>query len=541
MASHKLFKHFGVVAALTMVSRVLGVVRDMACAAFFGAGMVWDAFSFAFRVPNLFRRLFGEGALQAAFIPVFSEYLENKREGEIWRLASLVGVVLALTLLALLLLGEGFLLALPHLTELSDRWQLTLVLTAVLLPYMLFICLTALAGAALNSLKHFTAPALAPVVLNACWIAAVVVFAPMVSTKPAEQIFVVAVGILAAGVLQLALQVGTLFKKGFQWLPNLNLKHPGLRRIVMSMVPVALGLAAFQINVLLDGVIAITLAAPEGTETFTLFGATVPYPMEVGANSVLYYGNRLMQFPLGVFGIALATAVFPHLSSYAAKRDWDGFSDALTQGLGAVLFIGVPAGVGLILLRNPAIQLLFERGAFTREMTLRTAGVLTAYCTATWAYCAHQILIRAFYGLQDTRTPARVAAAMVAVNLTLNLTLIWPLAEAGLAAATACSGTCQAAVLYVLLHRRLHPSGQKRLLTVLWKTALATALMSFAVIGTLVALPAAPETDRVGLKILRLAVPLAAGLATYMAVAWLVKLEGFIDMIRQVLPGVRST
>jgi len=540
MAQEKLFQKVGIIAALTAFSRVLGVLRDSVCAAFFGGGVVWDAFSFAFRVPNLFRRLFGEGALSAAFIPIFTEYLSRRGRQDAWRLVGAVSVAVALVLLALLLLGEAFLLVIPRLCSLSERWRLALALTAVMLPYMLFICLTALAGAVLNSLKHFAVPALAPAVLNVCWIAAVVLFAPMVSARPSERIFVVAVGIVVAGVLQLALQLLTLNKRGIQWRLRLDLSDPGLRRIGRTMAPVMLGLAAFQVNVLIDGIIAISLAAPEGVASFPLFGAQIPYPMKVGANSVLYYANRLMQFPLGVFGIALATATFPYLSQYAANRDWRRFSSSLTDGLGAVIFIAIPAAVGLILLRGPAIGLLFERGAFTPVATARTSAALLAYCTGIWAYCAQHVLTRAFYSTQDTVTPLKVAAAVVLLNVALNLLLIWVIAEAGLAAATAISAACQTAILYILLARRVQLTGQTRLIVAFLKTALATVVMSGACVGVLRMLPPAPSADEVGLKLLRLLLPLGAGLASYLVVATVLRVREWRLIVSQILGGRKA-
>ena len=535
MASDELFKHTGVIGALTLLSRLLGLLRDAVCAAYFGAGMVWDAFSFAFRVPNLFRRLFGEGALSAAFIPVFTGYLEGRDREAAWRLAGAVAVAICLVLAALVLLGESFVLLLPRIAGLSERWRLTFALTAVMLPYAVFVCLTALAGAVLNSLRHFAAPALAPLVLNVCWIAAVVIFAPLVSDELAGRAFVVAAGVLMAGLFQLLIQLWALTKKGFRWRLSLNLRHPGLARTASAMLPIAAGLAAFQVNVLIDGVMAISLAAPEGTETFGLFGARIPYPMQVGANSVLYFGNRLMQFPLGVFGIALATAIFPALSSQAARKNWPGFSQSLMQGLGAVILIGVPAGVGLMMLREPAVDLIFRRGAFTQAMSVRTQAVILAYCAGMWAYCAVHVLTRAFYSIQDTLTPVKIAAAMVALNLALNLTLVWFVAEAGLAAATAISAACQAALLYALLVRRLELKASRALLLSLLKTLTATVLMAAACALCLRLMPAAPARDLVAVKLLRLLVPMAVSAAVFLGAAAALRTRELSLIVTQLL------
>ncbi len=506
----------GVISALTMLSRVLGLARDAVCAAFFGAGMVWDAFSFAFRIPNLFRRLFGEGALSAAFVPIFSEHLELKEPEEAWRMAGRVAGSLTLLLVGILLVGEAALTAALGLAPLSERWHLTLLLTAVMLPYMVLICLTGLAGAALNSLKRFAAPALAPVVLNVCWIAAVALVAPLVSADARVRIMVVSVAVVAAGVLQLVLQLVPLHRMGFRWRLSVSMLHPQVRRVAGAMAPVALGLGALQINVLLDGVLAISLAAPPGRESFHLLGLTLPYPMHVGANSVLYYGNRLMQFPLGVFGIALATAAFPTLSRQVARQDWDGFSQSVVRGLGAGIFIALPASVGLILLCRPLTALLFERGEFTAEMTTRTANVIAAYAVGMCAYFALHLLTRAFYSLGRQGTPALVGGCMVGVNLALNLALVWPLREAGLAAATSVSAALQAGVLLVLLRRHVPLKGFAQVVRGAGKTLMATTCMGAAVWGLLALLG---PGGGLALKAARVLVPTAAGAAVFAGVA----------------------
>ncbi len=506
-----------VISALTFISRLLGVVRDCACAAYFGAGLVWDAFSFAFRIPNLFRRLFGEGALSAAFVPVLSEYLELRDQAEAERMSGRVAGALLVALLALLLGGELIVLGLWRYADLSVRWRLALALTAVMLPYMVFICMTALAGAALNSLRHFAAPAAAPIVLNVCWIVAIVVVAPRVSSDPRTRIFVVACAILVAGALQLALQVLALRRKGFRLKPVLALAHPEVRRVGGLMLPVALGMAAFQLNVLLDGVIAISLAAPPGAETFRLAGMTVTYPLEMGANSVLYYASRLMQLPLGVFGIAVATAAFPMLSAAAARKDWDHFAGAVMRSLRLVLFVGLPAGVGLILVGEPAVQLVFERGAFTADMTARAVPALAAYATAIWAYCALHVLVRAFYGLGHPALPARVAAWTVLLNLALNLALVWPFHEAGMAAATAACACLQVTVLYLLLRRRVPLRESQGLARTAWQTVVATSVMALACRGTLEAVPAVGQD--IWTKLLRAGAPTGVGLLVFVVTA----------------------
>jgi len=510
MGSRDYFRHTALIGSLTLVSRLLGVARDVVCAGYFGAGAVWDAFSFAFRVPNLFRRLMGEGALSAAFIPIFTEHLELRDRAAAWRLAWTVATAVAGVLVACLLLGESLLLALQRFCQLGERWRLTLILTAVMLPYMVFICLTALAGAILNSLKHFTAPALSPVVLNICWIIAVIIIGPAVTGDPATRAVVLAGGIVGAGVLQLGLQLAALARKGFCWRPTFEAGGIGLRRVLLAMAPVAAGMAAFQVNVLLDGVIAISLAAEQQGQSFRLLGAQLGYPMLVGANSVLYYASRLMQFPLGVFGIALATAFFPT--------------------------------AGLIVLGRPAVELLFERGAFTQAMSTRTTVALAAYSTGLWAYCAHHVLMRAFYSTQDSATPAKVAGGAVALNLALNLALVWPLREAGLAAATAVSSAAQAVILYLILHRRIGLRSQRRLVATLVRSLLCTAFMVGICLAALRALPPSPPGDLLAVKALRVAVPLLAGGLAYFGAAAAVgvaEMDLLLDALRRRLRGGR--
>ena len=520
---HDYFRSTILIGSLTALSRLLGLVRDVACAAVFGGGVVWDAFSFAWRVPNLFRALFGEGALSAAVIPVFTEYLELRGRKEAWRLAWVVLTATSLILGICMLIGEGVVLVVGNLPQLNERWRLALVLTAVLVPYMLFICLAVLVGAFQNCLRHFSTPALNPVVLNVCWIVAIVVVAPLIASSTIGRAFVLAVGILASGIFQLLLQAVMLRRQGFPWEPVFDLRHPGLRRIAAVMTPIVIGMTVFEINVLLDGVIAISFSGSEPGQTFSLFGAQIEYPMLAGANSALYYANRLMQFPLGVFGIALGTAVFPTLSACAARQDRQGFSGAVTDGLGAVLFIAIPAGAGLIVLGRPIIELLFEHKQFTSDMSALTAQVLAAYCMGLWAYCSMHVLTRSFYSLQDSKTPVKVAVCMVALNLTLNLTLIWPLGAAGLAFATAISSSLQCVLLYTILRRKAGLSGQGRLLATLGKTALATAVMVLVCLVVLSLLPPAPAADDLAVKAARALVPVAAGGVAYLAAAALLR------------------
>ncbi|MHC4308252.1 MAG: murein biosynthesis integral membrane protein MurJ, partial [Planctomycetota bacterium] len=322
------------VSLCTLLSRVLGLVRDIICASFFGTSLAWDAFVVAFKIPNLFRRLFGEGALSAAFIPVFTEYLENKGRKDAWELVNVTGTLLFIILGSLVVLAEISFSIIPTVFSLNSKWSLVLNLLTITFPYVLFICMVALAMAVLNSLKHFLIPALAPVTLNICWIMGVLFLTPLCGHTLDSKIFGLAIAILIGGAIQLAMQLPVLKKEGIIFRPSLNFSHPGLKRILALMLPIIFGLAVVQINVLMDSFIAIAFARPPGgSESFSIVGIAIPYPLETGAASVLYYGDRLIQFPLGVFGIATATAVFPFFSTYAARKDWANFTNTLNQAI----------------------------------------------------------------------------------------------------------------------------------------------------------------------------------------------------------------
>ena len=512
------------VSLCTLLSRVLGLARDIICASFFGTSLAWDAFVVAFKIPNLFRRLFGEGALSAAFIPVFTEYLETKGKKDAWELVNVTGTLLFIILGSLVVLAEISFSIIPTVFSLNSKWELVLSLLLITFPYVMFICMVAFAMAVLNSLKHFLMPALAPVALNACWILGVLFLTPAFGDTLDTKIFGVAVVILIGGMIQLAIQLPVLRKEGITFWPSLHFSHPGLKRIIALMLPIIFGLAVVQINVLMDSLIAIAFAKPpDGAEHFSLAGITIPYPLETGAASVLYYGDRLIQFPLGVFGIAMATAVFPYFSTYAARKDWTNFSDTFNRAIRVILFIGIPASIGLILLRRPLVELFYERNAFTAESTYRTSAVILFYAFGVWAYSTSHVIIRAFYSIQDTKTPVKVGAGMVALNLILNLTLIWFLREGGLALATAISATIQIIILFVLLRKKLNITGHKHIITSAIKTLIATFFMYITCWSMLKIMPACDGSLMV--KFIRLLIPLTTALITFFTVSFLLKSE----------------
>lgn len=501
----------------TLSSRVLGMIRDMAMAAIFGlvGGGVMDAFVIAYRIPNLFRRLFGEGALTASYLPVLTAELQRDRSAA-WRLVSVMLTWVAILLAGVVLLGElvfaGMWLVWGHLTGMP----LLLGLSAVLLPYLLLICLAAQVSATLHALGHFAVPALTPVVLNLCWLAAAWLIVPWFAPDKSAQVMVIAGAILVAGVLQVGVQLPVLRSFGFRYhYDHLATAEP-LRRIGRTILPMLFGLAVTQMNSFFDSVLAWGLArAPGGPERIGWLGGVIHYPLDRGAAAALYYGERLYHFPLGVLGLAVAAAIFPLLSRHAVRGERQRLGADLSLGLRLVLCLGVPAGVGLIVLARPIVTLLFERGQFTPDDTIRAARVVTCYGLGVWAFCAMPVAVRGFYATADSATPVRVGACVVLLNLALNLVMIWPLAENGLALATSIAANVQVLALIVLFSRREVALGWAGLGATLLRTLVASATMAAACWG---ALQAMPEANTPPAEAMRVAVPLAVGVVVYVGV-----------------------
>jgi len=480
MSSGKGFLRGGVVvSSLTLLSRLTGLARDAICSRLFGASIHWDAFSVAFAVPNLFRRLFGEGALSAAFIPIYSELL-HRDPSAARNFARTVVSGLIVLLAAVVLIGELLLwLVIGNLAS-TRRGELAVTLAAIMLPYVVMVCVVAILGGVLNVAKHFAAPAAAPIVLNLCIIAAAIVAARLLKLGLHRQIILVASAVLLAGGLQVCLQVPALRRAGFSFRPVLQIGSEPFRRMVRFMLPMLVGLSAVQLNALLDQLLALWLSHTAGKGPhLQLFGRALSYPMTEGANSVLYFAQRLYHFPLGVFGLAIATAIYPYLSSAAARNRIGELKATLERGVRLAFFVGLPASVGLILVRRELIEVILQGGRFSGADTLRTADVLLWYAAGVWAYCMTPVLVRGYYALGDSITPVKVAGAMVALNLVLNLVLVWQMAESAFALSTA---TC-AVIGGVLLAWRLAKRGFVSLGNITrpaLSMVLATAAMSAA-------------------------------------------------------------
>ncbi|TAL10126.1 MAG: murein biosynthesis integral membrane protein MurJ [Nitrospirae bacterium] len=427
----------GIIGAATLLSRILGFLRDMVLARLFGAGAAADAFFVAYRIPNLLRELFAEGSMSAAFIPVFSEYLVKRDKRDAWELASAAFTTLLTILTGVCVLGV---LAAPWLVQLiapgfgadPERQALTVLLTRIMFPYLLFIGLAALAMGVLNSVRSFAAPAFSPVLFNIAIIASAFLLAPLFD----QPILAVAAGVVLGGLAQFLIQMPAMKKAGLLFGWRFDFAHAGVRRIGWLMAPALIGLSVTQINILVS----------------TILASYFP-----GGPTYLFYGMRLIHFPLGVFGVALATALLPSLAGQAAKGELEALRGTLGFGLRLIFFVIFPAMVGIILLRLPIVHLFFEHGRFTAADTQATAAAVLAYAVGLWAFAGVRIVVSAFYSLQDTRTPVKVAAAALAANVALSLALMEPLRHAGLALATAFSAILNMVLLVVLLDRRLGP------------------------------------------------------------------------------------
>ena len=557
-------KHFRQVSGLTVLSRLAGLARDAALAHVLGAGPVMDAYAMAFRMPNLLRQLLGEGALTAAFVPVFTDYLEKGGPKAAGRLMSLLAVALVTALAAITLIVDGVLLVLRYVTETGTKWHLIFGLAAVLFPFAIFVCLVALLQAALNCCRHFVMPALAPVLLNLFIIGGAVAAGLWVADDPQTQAYVIAGAILVAGLVEIAVQLPAMRRVGLEFRPLWDMRDPGLRRVVGLLGPVILAVGVIQINVFMDSLIANVLspnvsadapalpgrslpavagpatAAAEASDpdSFALGPWRVPYPMKTGAASVLYYGPLIYQFPLGVFGIGLATVIFPVLARYAVRKDLAGMARTASHALRLTLFIGLPAGLGIILLCEPLIRLVFDHGKFHEmpDAVERTARVASLYALGLWSYSANHILVRAFYAMENIRTPRRIAMLAAGLNLVCNLILVWPMAEGGLALATALSAVFQTVVLARILSRRSAGLDWRGVAASAGRTLLATAVMGAAVWAVLQwAVPLLSLAGR-PLYAVQCLGGVAVGAAAFIAVARFLGMTELADLLTRAAP-----
>jgi putative peptidoglycan lipid II flippase len=509
----------------TLASRVLGLVRDVATAALLGLGEggVMDALVVAFRVANLPRRILGEGALATSFLPVFARQVEHDPV-RAWQLLSAVFVWLTVALTGVCAVAQGLCAAAWWSGNFDFKTSQLAGLTAAMLPYAILICLAAQASAALQALANFRLPAMVPTLLNVCWLAAVWFVAPRFASDKWAQAYTIAAAIVLAGVLQLLVQLPALNKLGYHFRYDWTASREPFWQVARAMLPITLGMAVTQLNTLADSLIAWTLSAESSTSAIIpwLPGA-VHYPMKSGAAAAIYYGERFYQLPLAMLGLAIATVIYPLLSRHAARQDRAAIGADLTLGLRLVWFTALPAGIGMILIAEPAVRLLFQRGQFTADDAVRASRMIASYATGVWAYSAIPVLVRGFYALDHRLAPARIGLTAVLINLALSLTLVWPLAERGLALATAISAGVQTVLLTAVFARRLVPLDWPALMTTLVRGAISCAAMTAAVLLVQTWHPQIAASSRTQLAI-EVALAITVGAAVYLAMATLLRM-----------------
>lgn len=430
----KLWRSTSLVASMTLMSRILGFVRDIIIASLFGATAGSDAFFVAFKIPNFFRRLFAEGAFSQAFVPTLADYQQQQSHAQtrefVQRICGTLGLILMLfTLLALLAAPWVIRLFAPGFDPAGERFQIATGMLYFTFPYLLFISITALAGSVLNTYGRYGIPAFTPIVLNLTLIAAALWLRPY--AQPTAQ--ALAWGALIAGILQLSLQIPFIRRLNLSLWPKPNWRDPGVKRVLKQMIPALFGSSVAQINLLVDTIFASFLT--------------------LGSVSWLYYSERLTAFPLGVFGVAIATVILPHLSRNNSANSPQEFSATLDWALKNVLLIGLPASLGLAMLAKPIMITLFYHGAFTAFDADMASRSLIAFSLGIMAFMLIKILATGFYARKNIATPVRIAAVAMVLNIALNALLIQTLAHAGLALATSISAWFNAACLGILLYR----------------------------------------------------------------------------------------
>jgi putative peptidoglycan lipid II flippase len=469
------------IAVITLVSRIFGMLRDMAITSL-GANRLTDAYGLAFMIPNLFRRLFGEGALASVFVPVFTETSEKdgfKKASKLF--ANSLGL-LAVFLAVIMVMGQIIFVIIALLPGPADR-KFLMVLAAIMFPYMLTVCLLALGSATMNCQGHFRFPAAVPIIFNVFGIVAAWWLAPLLQKNLQGRLLIVAFSVVTAGIVQLIAVLWLLHRSGFNVRPHLKPVEPGIRPMVVLLGPMLLSLGFLQISEVFQGAVAWVLTATEASKTFNLFGWAIPCPLTAGVITRWNAAKALYQFPMGVLAIPLGVAVFPLLSRYAARGDTINLRESINRALRLSLMEGMATGIGLYILAEPIMKLIYSRRNFTLEDAIGAAFVLKMYVLGMWAYCSYQILVRAFYSLKDTKTPVKVSCVLVFFNIALIFSTIWiPDFQAGaFGLSTAVTFALNAAILIYLLRKRLGLFGGRKIAVSFARTVVACAIMAGAV------------------------------------------------------------
>ena len=522
--SVRLARSAGLIGIATMASRVLGVARDMVLSAFFGAGTEMDAFNVAFRVPNLLRDLFAEGAMTAAFVPTFTRTLTTQGREAAWRLGSLVINSLVLVTGTLVILGMVFAYPITHaiapgFAAVPGKLELTTQLTRIMLPFLTTVAAAVAMMGMLNSLRRFFIPALSPAMFNVATIACAFAFVPALRQRGWPGIAAIAIGTLLGGLGQIALQWPVLRREGFRYRPVLDFTDPDLREVLRLMGPSTLGLAAVQINVAVNTYLASS--------------------QEEGAVSWLSVAFRVMYLPIGLFGVSIATAVLPEVARRANEGDLAGMRRSISGALRMMMMLNVPATVGLVALANPIVAVLLQRGRFTAADTAATAAALMFYAPGLLAYSVVKIASPSFYSLRDSRTPVTVSVISVLANLAINLMLVRVMGFRGLALGTALAAMFNAGTLLFLLRQRLDGLEGRRIVIAFVKIACASVAMGFAAhYASQWVAARVPPTGTLW-RAIELAGAIAVGLAVLVASARVLRIAEFDEAFGRVLRRFR--
>jgi putative peptidoglycan lipid II flippase len=509
----------GLAGSATLASRLLGLVRETLLAAYFGAGDAMDAYYVAFRIPNLVRDLFAEGAMNAAFVPTFTHRLVRDGRESAWHLGNSVFNVLAVVTLALVAGGIVFAVPLVRLyagdyASVPGKLELTIHLARIMLPFLMTVAIAAAAMGMLNSLHHYFVPALSPTMFNVAVIGCVVLLVPVMPALGWPPVTALAIGVVVGGVGQVAIQWPSLRREGFRYRPFVDLRDPDLRRVLILMGPGVIGVAATQVNLL----VATRLATSQGT----------------GAASWLGYAFRLIYLPIGIFGVSIATAVLPAVSRHAVDGNRDGVRSTLSRGLRLMLMLNVPATAGLMVLATPIVRLLFQHGHFLASDTAATAAALRLYALGLIGYSTVRITSPAFYALGKSRIPVASSMVAIATNLVLSLWLIGAYGFLALALATSVAALVNAAMLTGLMRRELEGLDGRRIAAAVLKIGTATVAMAGAAAVANRVLTGILPSPGVMTQAVRLAGSIGLALAVLAATARLLRLAEFDDALRAV-------
>jgi putative peptidoglycan lipid II flippase len=495
-----------------MLSRVLGLVRDMVIAYLYPK-VISDAFFVAFRLPNMLREMLAEGAMNAGFIPVFSDYLATRPRKDTEELAAVALGASAAILMLVSAAGVVFAPAIVRFITLEfgaadDTLLLAIGLARVMFPYILLIGIASLLMAVLNAHHHFFSSAFAPALLNL----SMILGAWLLRNSFQEPVYAMAVGVMIGGCLQILLQLPFLRRIRFPVRIMWNLRHPGLRRIFTLLLPVLFGQGVRQVNVLVGTMLAWYLGA--------------------GMVSALYYSYRLMHLPLGVFGLAVATAILPTMSAAASVNDMDRFKAILSQGLRSVFFVMLPATAGLIALRIPIIRLLFEHGSFDSVATDNTAFALVFYSVGLFAFAGSRVVAFAFYSMKNTKLPVIVAACAMIANIFISILLMFPLRQGGLALASSISSTINMIVLWILLERKIGGLGLRTILAATLKMLALSLVMGIGVSLLAAVCGSLTGTETLLSRMVEVFVPLVGGVIIYAGGAYALGMEEMTHVTR---------